>query len=119
MDYKICKSALSKAIGLMFSKKRNLLFEFDKEIKITLHNFFVFYPINLVFLDKDKKVIEIKRNFKPFTFYTSKQKARYLLETPFEIEFKIGDKFKSVISPTGSDVRHKVERARYARKRFK
>ena len=40
-----------------------------------------------------KKVIEIKKDFKPFTFYTSKTKARYLLETPFEINYKIGDKF--------------------------
>ena len=66
---------------------------FDKEQTIYLHNFFVFYPINLVFLDKDKKVIEIKNNFMPFSFYKSKNKAKYLLESPFEIECKIGDKF--------------------------
>jgi uncharacterized membrane protein (UPF0127 family) len=94
MDYKICKSAISKALGLMFSRKRNLLFEFDREQKVSLHNFFVFYPINLVFLDKNKKVIEIKKNFKPFTFYTSKTKVKYLLETPWEVNFKIGDRFK-------------------------
>ena len=79
----------------MFSRKKNLLFVFDKEQRVPLHNFFVFYPINLVFLDKDKKVIEIKKNFKPFTFYTSKNKAMYLLETPFEINYKIGDNFFS------------------------
>lgn len=79
----------------MFSKKKNLLFVFDKEQKIALHNFFVFYPINLVFLDKNKNVIEIKKNFKPFTFYTSKKKARYLLETPFDVNYKTGDKFSS------------------------
>ena len=78
----------------MFSRKKNLLFEFEKEQKIPLHNFFVFYPINLVFLDKSKKVIEIKKNFKPFRVYTSKTKAKYLLETPFDIKFKIGDIFK-------------------------
>ena len=94
MDYKICDSILSKTIGLMFSRKKNLLFVLGKEQRIPLHNFFVFYPINLVFLDKNKKIIEIKKNFKPFTFYTSKKKASYLLETPFEIDYKIGDKFK-------------------------
>jgi uncharacterized membrane protein (UPF0127 family) len=92
-NYKLCKSALSKAVGLMFSRKRNLLFEFDKEQRIPLHNFFVFFPINLVFMDKNKRIIEIKKNFKPFTFYTSKEKAKYLLETPFEIDYKTGDKF--------------------------
>lgn len=95
MEYKLCSTPLSKAIGLMFSRKKNLLFEFDKEQRIPLHNFFVFYPINLVFLDKNKKVIEIKKNFKPFTVYTSKKKASYLFETPYEIEFKIGDNFSS------------------------
>ena len=95
MDYKVCKTPLSKAIGLMFSRKKNLLFVLGKEQRVPLHNFFVFYPINLVFLDKNKKVIEIKKNFKPFTLYTSKKKASYLLETPFEVEFKVGDNFSS------------------------
>jgi len=95
MDYKVCKSNFSKTIGLMFSKKKNLLFEFNKEQKIPLHNFFVFYSINLVFLDKNKKVIEIKKNFKPFTFYTSKAKAKYLLESPFEVKYKVGEYFSS------------------------
>ena len=46
MDYKVCKSNFSKTIGLMFSKKKNLLFEFDKEQRIPLHNLFVFYTIS-------------------------------------------------------------------------
>ena len=93
MGYKLCRSFLSKALGLMFSRKRNLLFVFDKEQRIMLHNFFVFYPINLVLMDRNKKIIEIKKNFKPFTFYKSRTKAEYLLETPFEINYKLGDKF--------------------------
>lgn len=94
MRYKTCKSLLSKALGLMFSRKRNLLFVFGKERRIMLHNWFVFYPINLVFLDKNKRVVEIKRDFKPFCFYASKRKARYLIETPFEVKFKLGNKIK-------------------------
>jgi uncharacterized membrane protein (UPF0127 family) len=80
-DFKICKSTLSKAIGLMFSKPRNLVFAFGREEKISLHTFFVFFPIDIIFLDEKKRVIE-RAQMRPFTFYTSKEKARYVVEIP-------------------------------------
>ncbi len=84
-DYKIsmevCKSFISKAIGLMFAlKPRNLLFVFDSEEIHSLHMLFVFFPIDVVFLDKNKKVVEINESFKPFTFYRPRKKAMYILE---------------------------------------
>lgn len=82
----------SKASGLMFSKKKNLLFVFDKPRRISLHNCFVFFPIDLVFMDENFKIIEIRRNFKPFTFYTSKKKAKYVLELTDKYDVKIGQK---------------------------
>ncbi|MBW2965768.1 DUF192 domain-containing protein [Candidatus Woesearchaeota archaeon] len=94
MDYKICKDMWSKARGLMFSRKKNLVFIFDKEKRISLHMFFVFFPIDVLFLDKDKRIVEIKRNFRPFSFYTSKNKARYVVELVEENNYKIGDKVK-------------------------
>lgn len=75
----------------MFSRKRNLLFVFNEEKRISLHNFFVFFPIDLVFLDKNGRVIEIKRNFKPFTFYKSKNKAKYVLELTEKNNLKVGN----------------------------
>ncbi len=33
-----------------------------------LHTIFVFYPIDIVFLDDKYKIIQIKRNIKPFAF---------------------------------------------------
>ena len=53
---------------------------FNKERNISLHNFFVFYPINVLVLNENKKVIEIKNNFGPFTFWNSKNKGKYLIE---------------------------------------
>ena len=44
--------------------------------------FFVFYPIDVLFLDKYKKVVEVKENFRPFEFYTPKNKALYTIELP-------------------------------------
>ena len=51
-----------------------------KERNISLHMFFVFYPIDVIVLNKDKKVVEIKENFKPFKFWYAKQKGKYLIE---------------------------------------
>ena len=77
----VCKTIRSQARGLMFRrKKQNLIMTFPKERKVSLHMFFVFYPIDVLLLDKNKKVIEIKENFKPFTFWTSKNKGKYLIE---------------------------------------
>ncbi len=76
---KICKSFFSKARGLMFSRRKNLMFVFDDEKRRSLHMWFVFFPIEVLFLDKDKKIVE-KVRLKPFSFYKSKEKARYVVE---------------------------------------
>lgn len=90
---KICKTSCSKCLGLMFSKKKTIVLEFKKEKIIPLHMLFVFYPIDVLFLNKNKKIVEIKHNFKPFTSYTPKNKAKYAVEIPksTKTRFKIGD----------------------------
>lgn len=80
-DARLCRG-FSKYIGLMFSKKKTLVFEFKKEEMIPIHMFFVFFPICLIYLDKNKRVVEIKRNLEPFSYYTPKNKAKYLIEVP-------------------------------------
>jgi len=80
-------------LGLMFClKPRTLIFDFDQEHIISLHMFFVFFPIDVIFLDKDKRVIEIKRNFKPFTIHESKNKAQYIIESSIGINIDLNDK---------------------------
>lgn len=75
----VCKNFFSKARGLMFSKPKNLVFEFDKPKIVSLHTFFVFFPIDALFLDHKKKVVE-KTTMRPFSFYTPKKKAKYVVE---------------------------------------
>ncbi len=95
---KICGSIFSKFVGLMFSRKsgRALIFAFKKENKISLHMLFVFYSIDVLFLDKNKKVADIKENFRPFTLYTSRIKSKYAVELPNrtikKTKTKIGDR---------------------------
>ena len=56
----------------------------------------VFYPIDVLFLDKDRKVVELKENFRPFAFYTPKNNAQYIIELPKNTvkksKTKLGDK---------------------------
>ena len=95
---RIIDGNIAKFIGLMFSKKKNmaLIFKFRKEKKIALHMLFVFYPIDVLFLDKNNIVVDKKDNFKPFTLYNSKKKAMYAVEMPNgmikKTKTKIGDK---------------------------
>ena len=97
---KLCDGIFSKSMGLMFTKKHNntLILKFNKEKIISLHMFFVFYTIDVLFLDKNRVVIDKKENFKPFTFYKSKKKAMYAIEIQNGIIKKtktvIGDKIK-------------------------
>jgi len=96
---KVCTSVVSKSIGLMFSKEqKTLIFIFNKEKIIPLHMFFVFYPIDILFLDKNKNVVEIKENFRPFTYYTPKNKAKYVIElgknTVKEAKAELGDEIE-------------------------
>ena len=99
-DARLCGDIFSKSIGLMFSKRKNkpLIFAFGKEKKIALHMLFVFYPIDVLFLDKNKVAVEKKENFKPFAFYNSKKKVMYAIEMPNgtikKTKTEIGDKIE-------------------------
>ena len=82
-DFELCKGILCKAIGLMFSfKPKTMVFAFKKEQTLSLHMLFVFFPIDLMFIDDKMRVVEVKERFSPFTFYSSKNKAKYVIELP-------------------------------------
>ena len=81
----LCNRPSKQAIGLMLHRKiydQGLVFIFKKEKRISLHMFFVFFPIDVLYLDRNKKVVEIKENFRPFSFYTPRNKAMYIIELP-------------------------------------
>lgn len=92
----ICKNCLTQALGLMFSKKRAALFSWKKSKKRPIHTFFVFFRIDIIYLDKHKRVIEIKRNIPPFAIYNPKRESRYLIEVPSKENniIEIGDEIE-------------------------
>ncbi len=82
-DCRLCRAQVSKSLGLMFkTKPETLVFIFGNEKIVPLHMLFVFFPIDVLYLDRNKKVVELKKGFKPFTFYTPRKKALYIVELP-------------------------------------
>lgn len=90
----VCKNIFSQSLGLMFRRKQNLVMVFNNERKVSLHNFFVFYPIDIILLDKNNKIVEIKRKFKPFTFFNPQHKAKYIIELAFCSEYDVNEKLE-------------------------
>jgi uncharacterized membrane protein (UPF0127 family) len=93
---RICKSVFSKGTGLMWKKKCDygIVFVFHKEQLNPITMFCVFFPIDILFLDKDMNVVEIKKGLKPFHDYFPKAKSMYVVELPVEVigRTAIGDK---------------------------
>ncbi|HLC46860.1 MAG TPA: DUF192 domain-containing protein [Candidatus Nanoarchaeia archaeon] len=80
---RFCASVWSKALGLMFSRRKpglGLIFIFRRPIKAALHMLFVFYSLDVLFLDANRRIIEIKQDFRPFSFYTPEKAAVFVIE---------------------------------------
>lgn len=91
-------SVFAKAIGLMFhfrSPDTGYVFVFDsmkEPFSISIHNFFVFFPIDVVYLDSSRRVVDVVHSFRPFTpLYVPKKSAQYIIEFPFHVDVKTGD----------------------------
>jgi uncharacterized membrane protein (UPF0127 family) len=82
---KIADSFLKRLKGLMFAKKPDyaLIFELEKEdtINASIHMLFVSFPIDVVYLNSNKKVVDIKLDLRPGTLnYTPKKPSKYFIE---------------------------------------
>jgi len=73
---------LGSGKGFMFSFNfdRPLVFCFEKSFRGFWHMFFVFFTIDMVFLDDKNRVIELKEYFRPFHWYVAKKPHRFVLE---------------------------------------
>lgn len=83
--------------GLMFKSRKScenkaFIFHLNPKIKYSITMWFVFFEVDVILLDKDKKVIEIKKNIKPFTVYHPKHKFKYMIEMlPATRNANVGD----------------------------
>jgi len=91
-------------LGLMFKSENthNLFFSFKRDIGLSITSYFVFFPFLVIWLDKNKKVIEYEM-VRPFTLSVRcRKKFRSFVEIPVNernlrlIRFFVGksEKFK-------------------------
>lgn len=85
---RIADSLFKRFKGLMFEKKKNfgfaLVFPLEKEstLEASIHMLFVFFPIDVLWLDKNKKVVD-KKTMGPFCLNcTPKEPSRFIIELP-------------------------------------
>ena len=80
-DPVILTSIIGHMIGLMFKHKITphvLLFKSERYI--SLHTFFVSAPIDVIFVNNQGRVVEIKKNLTPFSFYSPRKKSACIIE---------------------------------------
>ncbi len=93
----VANSIKEKTIGLMFSQdlgeKDALLIESCNSI----HTFFMNYPIDVVFLSNENKIVKIFRNLKPWRMTLMYFKASSVLEFmggTLDHSIEVGDKLE-------------------------
>ncbi len=105
----LAKTTISRGLGLMFKrsmpKDYGLLIEFPTwtslRILKTVHGFLMFFSIDLVFIDKDLKVVDIT-TLNPYKWYTPKTNCKWVLEVNQGIvkdrDLRVGDvlEFKEI-----------------------
>ena len=92
MKIKRCKTISSQIKGLMFSRRKNLMFVYNNPIYVDLHMLFVFFNVDALYVNDDREIVEIK-HMKPFRLtYKAKHKAKYVIELTEKHMFNVGDK---------------------------
>jgi uncharacterized membrane protein (UPF0127 family) len=76
-----------QTVGLMF--RRNIpesyamIFDMWLEQRIGIHMLFVFFPIDLVYLDKARRIVDIRRHLPAwYGIAFSRKRARFAIEMP-------------------------------------
>lgn len=88
----LAEGILSKMKGMRFRSEERMLFEFRKR-KPIIDMLFVPTSLQLVFMDEEKQVVDI-RKAKPWRFYRPGKPAKYLLESTEPLDVEIGDQLE-------------------------
>ncbi|HEY3274684.1 MAG TPA: DUF192 domain-containing protein [Methanocella sp.] len=86
-DVELADSFLKMTLGLMFRKSiapgYALVFDMHREQYIGIHMVFVPFSIDLVYLDREKRIVDIKHRLRAWIGLAyPKKRARYAIEMP-------------------------------------
>ncbi|GIU69869.1 MAG: hypothetical protein KatS3mg002_1105 [Candidatus Woesearchaeota archaeon] len=95
-----CDNFFKKGTGLILRTKKSIkntawIFTFNSPRRISLTMFFVFFQIDVLFLNSRKEIVEMT-SLNPWSNYTSRKKANYAIElesgTIRNFDLRVGDK---------------------------
>lgn len=81
-DIRLAENFLERLKGLMFIKEMKGFDGLLIKNCNSVHNCFVRFPIDVVFVDNEFKIVKILRNFRPWRFSWMYFKAKHALELP-------------------------------------
>ncbi len=93
-NIKVASRFFERLIGLMFVKEMKNMDGLLIENSNSIHNCFVRFPIDVIFLNSELKVIKILSGFKPWRFSWIYWRASRVLELPTNTvpeSVKVGD----------------------------
>lgn len=93
-NIKIANTFQSRLLGVMFIKEMKDMDGLLLDPANSIHNCFVRFSLDVLFLDKNYKIVKIIRNFKPWRFSWIYLSSRRVLELPAGMliqDVEIGD----------------------------
>jgi uncharacterized membrane protein (UPF0127 family) len=93
---------INPLFGLMFAKKlkkrESVILDVSNYPSTVIHMAFVFQNLDIICLNKEMKVIDVRNNVKPFSkVINPKKRSYYYIESaPDSFNVKIGDKLKFI-----------------------
>ena len=97
----LCNNIWSSMRGLMFRKELKkgeaLLIDLRKDGNASIHMFLVSFPIDVIWLNSEKLVVDTAQNVQPNSIVNPAKFARYIIELPKgtlkEKQVSFGDRF--------------------------
>ncbi len=92
------EAKISGPNGLMFKKKLKenqsiiMVLQNESQFGSSIHMFFVFFPIYVVWMNKDRIIVDIRKAYPFQPLVIPKNKSIYILECTKLPKIKIGDK---------------------------
>jgi len=93
IEAELADGFLSRILGMRFRSEGKMLFTFRLESRPVIDMLFVPTELKLVFLDKDKQVVDIKEAV-PWRLYRPEEPAKFLLESSEPVEVEKGDRLE-------------------------
>lgn len=96
---KLCNSFFSKARGFMFNFSKEYDSIILKSKNTSIHMFFVFFPLQIAWLNSELEIVDIKNAYPFMPILSSNKASSYVLELKHKKEIKVGDKISVKLCP--------------------